>query len=221
MKKTQKVEAPVQALRTSDPKPEGVALGPEPPNRGPAWTDLQGRIDPAPLDAKDYCLKLAIGEEWGMLQRIVSERVGREPKGVWEKCSKCGFVYQRAYRDGAELTSSNGPCQKCNRRGEEAKGFFRDMSESEVKSYKDAQVRTRAEVIERGRRAAFYAANEVRQKAGLPVWTRGEFDAAAKVARVRRRDLEAGRMTRPGKAFPEAPGPALQVTQSDVDKVKK
>lgn len=138
---------------------------PTPPSVGPSTNDGRGGYLSTP---KEFCIRYALPDEWAAFQRTVAARVAKEPKTVWEKCRKCGFVVDRPYRHGTDLSEPGGPCIRCNWQRLTDGGFMRDMAPAEVEAHLTAQAKARAAEIERDRRAAFYSRNDERQRAGLP-----------------------------------------------------
>lgn len=153
--------------------------------RGLMTTDLDRDLKMAPVSPAQYCVKFALPEEWAILQKIVAERMAKEPTVVWEKCQKCGYISNRRYRRGSELTKPGAACVKCNFAGYQDGGFMHDMTEAEVQADHEAKLKSEAEMRERANRAALYAENDRRQKIGIGPLTRAQWDARAKAGRVK------------------------------------
>jgi len=162
-------------------RPEPVKAGPPPRPIQTADLRTAGAMTPA-----DFVKRHAIPDEWAAFQRTVAARLAKEPRAVWEKCVKCGFVIERPYRISAELTEPGGTCIKCNWGRLADGGHMRDMSPAEVKAHLAAVKERNARELERDRRAAFYRRNDERQRAGLPPFkTIEEWAAAEARSRVR------------------------------------
>lgn len=167
----------LKKLLTTTETTRAVAAAPEPTppaRRGPAVGDPQGPL-PGGLTPFTFCVKYALADEWAAFQKTVQARVDSEPKEVWWACDKCGKAYPRAFR-----ATPGGYCISCNFRNYEDGGRMVKMTPAAVTKYKAAEAVRMAEAVERDVRAALWAENQERGKAGLRPWTRDEFKARQK-----------------------------------------
>jgi hypothetical protein len=139
---------------------------PAPLDRGPKTGE------PLKLTPLMYCVKYAIAEEWADFEKTVRARVDNEPKQIFEKCSKCGLVFARAYRAPA-----GRPCVTCNWPGYADGGFMVQMKAIEVKKWQAEQRSRRAVESERQWKAGLTRHNEDRAKRGLDPDTLDVFKA--------------------------------------------
>jgi hypothetical protein len=132
-----------------------------------------------------FAIKYALADEWAAFQKAVAARVATEPREVWWACDKCGKAQPRTYR-----ATPGGPCVTCNSSNYADGGRMVKMTPAAVTKYKAAEAKKMAEAVERDKRAALWAENQERGKAGLILLTRAEFDARQKASWERRMAAE-------------------------------
>jgi hypothetical protein len=148
---------------------------------GPRFQEIAyDRATPGPMAGAeispfDFIARHATPEEIRKFEKIVRDRVAKEPREVWEICMKCGNVSSRGFRRAA-----GRPCFKCNFNGEVGGGFYRDMIPAEVKAFQERQAKKDAEERIRMERAEFEHDADDRRRRGLVPLTVDEFRARRK-----------------------------------------
>jgi hypothetical protein len=127
---------------------------------------------PGGLSDLEFVAQFAYPDELKNFRAEIEKRKAAEPKSRFYRCDSCGFKIQTRWKKESD---EGGFCLSCNSMNHKSGGHLVEMSEKEVKIWEaDKATKAQAE-SERERKAGLFAANQDRQKAGLPVWTMQEY----------------------------------------------
>jgi len=128
-----------------------------------------------------YVTRFATPDELATLRRLIEKRLAARPTQTYWRCKTCGNTIT-----GGPNVEEPVACLSCNKHAYKDGGWCRQLSAKEIEKYKADRVETLSKVAAQRQAAAFYRANERRQRDGLEPLTREQFDEKERQAFKRR-----------------------------------